>query len=56
MTEAQFVHPPPPNDGVIRSNQCLFLPKAELNTKNSVYLKKSAPSNGVNRVALAREK
>ena len=51
---------------VIGINQCLRLPKAELNTKNStkrrrrlveflmfnsVYWKKSAPSNGVNRVS-----
>ena len=37
MKETQFVDPPPPpdNDGVIGSNQCLCLPKAELKTKNS---------------------
>ena len=33
---AQCTHPPPfYNDDVIGSNQCLYLPKAELNTKNS---------------------
>ena len=36
MKEGQCVHPPPPgNDSVIGSNQCLCLPKAELKTKNS---------------------
>ena len=36
MKEAQCAHPPPfDNDDVIGSNQCLCLPKAELNTKNS---------------------
>ena len=36
MKDPQCVHPPPfDNDDVIGSNQCLCLPKAELNTKNS---------------------
>ena len=37
MKEGQCVHAPPApdNDSVIGSNQCLYLPKAELNTKNS---------------------
>ena len=36
MKEAQCAHPPPlDNDNVIGTNQCLCLPKAELNTKNS---------------------
>ena len=36
MKEPQCAHPPPlDNDDVIGSNQCLCLPKAELNTKNS---------------------
>ena len=36
MKEPQCTHPPPlDNDDVIGSNQCLCLPKAELNTKNS---------------------
>ena len=36
MKEAQYAHPLPlDNDYVIGSNQCLCLPKAELNTKNS---------------------
>ena len=36
VKEAQCAHPPPlDNDDVIGSNQCLCLPKAELNTKNS---------------------
>ena len=31
-----YPHPPPlDNDNVIGTNQCLCLPKAELNTKNS---------------------
>ena len=31
-----YPHPPPlDNDNVIDTNQCLCLPKAELNTKNS---------------------
>ena len=37
MKEAQCVHPPPlDNDNVIGTNQCLCLPKAELNAKNVV--------------------
>ena len=36
VKKAQCAHPPPfDNDDVIGSNQCLCLPKAELNTKNS---------------------
>ena len=36
VKEAQCAHPPPhDNDNVIGTNQCLCLPKAELNTKNS---------------------
>ena len=35
VKEAQFAKPPPDNDDLIGSNQCLCLPKAELNTKNS---------------------
>ena len=36
MKKAQYVHPPPfDNDDAIGYNQCLCLPKAELNTKNS---------------------
>ena len=32
-----YPHPPPfNNDNVIGTNQCLCLPKAELNTKNSI--------------------
>ena len=35
--EAQCAPPPPPdNDGVIGSNPCLCVPKAELKTKNSI--------------------
>ena len=33
---APYPHPPPlDNDNIIGTNQCLCLPKAELNTKNS---------------------
>ena len=36
VKEAQCAHPPTlDNDNVIGTNQCLCLPKAELNTKNS---------------------
>ena len=36
VKEPQCAHPPPlDNDDLIGSNQCLCLPKAELNTKNS---------------------
>ena len=36
MKEAQCAHPPPlDNDNAIGTIQCLCLPKAELNTKNS---------------------
>ena len=35
VKEAQYAHPPPlDNYNVIGTNQCLCLPKAELNTKN----------------------
>ena len=34
MKEAQYAHLPPlDNDNVIGSNQCLCVPKADLNTK-----------------------
>ena len=36
VKEPQCAHPPPlDNDDVIGTNQCLCLPKAELNTKNA---------------------
>ena len=36
VNEAQCAHPSPSDDyDLIGSNQCLYLPKAELNTKNS---------------------
>ena len=36
MKKAQCAHPPPfDNDDLIGSNQCLYLQKAELSTKNS---------------------
>ena len=36
VKEPRCAHPPPlDNDDVIGSNQCLCLPKAELNTKQS---------------------
>ena len=42
MKKAQCAHPPPfDNDDVIGTNQCLCLPKAELNTKNSTKRQQS---------------
>ena len=43
VKEAQCAHPPPPldKDNVIGTNQCLCLPKAELNTKNSTKQQQS---------------
>ena len=35
MKESKCTHPPLDIDDVIGSKQCLYLPKAELNTKNS---------------------
>ena len=36
VKKAHYAHPPPfDNDDAVGTNQCLCLPKAELNTKNS---------------------